>query len=647
MSMSGGSGINVINQVANYDNVFRENGNCMAQNGYCGAGDDGFNENKDKLWYRKLKKALVVIQDDLYQKTIKVDAIRRDISSMKSRSSKLILKEVDSKLMNLKSQLSNFTSFFNQMNELEVKYEAIVYDIDRDKSPNKANTSYESVNYQSNSFKKHQAITSSTPNVNNAVACSSPASFPSTPLCDDSDSSPLRRNTSFEEGLQAAVIKTPIKDISDLHGYASRGPNTSSDSPSRYKITPRKSVPRRRMISQEMSSPSQYLLEPPSESGSSMVDDFLSEDLHVKEDVIFGELINHPVLHEKLAQTINKVFNGENIPLEEMNDLMFDSVDQTEQVVDPMVSSPDVTTVEEANAIEANEIQLSDTAIQDILKSMENESVLEDLINICSSKNNILSNGHGSQFSTPSKPLNTPKSNENDFKTPSSKSYISSNVVKNLMNDLKTPEKKQSSVPSSPLSAAINSTINDSHFNISQSSDLMPTLDISTLPNTQPIEVDKLSNMITTSSQNGNVTYTYVLTANEAQDIGLTLPSLSRKALPKSTYRNKRINVDRIEKSNLQGLKRKLNRMEVPALRTIAPFRKIAPKKPTRLEQITTSITSNHPPYSQRIASKSNVRVNLEKKFEKSSNSPPTPVIDAELLKSMNVDQFLSRVHDA
>lgn len=627
-------------------NNFRNDGNCLGPGQSGILQNDNFDDSKDKLWYRKLKNALSVVQDDLYQKSIKVDAIRRDVSAMKSRSSKLILKEVDSKLTHLKGQLANFTSFLNDMNELEIKYEAIVYDIDRDKSPNNRpkKTFPPPVNYPSNTYKSRSDMVDSSPNRSANMVTSSPVSYPSTPQCDDSDSSPLRRNTSFEEGLQAAVIKTPIKDISEFHGYASPCPNRSKYSPNNYKITPRKSVPRRRVVSQEMSSPPQYHLEPPSESGSSVVDELLSEDVHVKEDVIYEELINHPVLHEKLAQTINKVFNGENIPLNELNNFNFDLVNETDNI-DPPFEIPPKITADEGNVIEANEIQLPDTAIQDILKTLEGESVWDDLINICSTKNNIL--GSGSQFSTPSKPLNTPKSNESGFKTPLSTPVKSSHVVKNLLNDLQTPEKKQPPVPSSPLSAAINSAINDSHFNITQSSTLMPAIDLNVVQSSQSVDANKSSsNVVTPLSHNGNVAYTYVLSANTAQEIGITLPKIVPKGLPKNTFRNKRINVDRIEKSNIQGLKRKLIKMDVPVPRTIGPYRKIAPKQATRIEQVTVPVTSSHPPYSQRIASKSSVRVNLQKKFEETTNSPSPPVIDAELLKNMNVDQFLSKVHD-
>jgi len=634
----------------------------------------------NKLWYRKLLKAVKMVEQDLNEKSLKMNTLRNNLGFLTSMSSKLIFKEVEENLMLLKKNLNHIYSFMIEMNKLDIKYEAIVYDCDPGNNDGRQNVQ----SHKQISSKSETRVVETSFSAFQQRVTPSPSSLYSTAVSDTLTSTTSRRDYGSSELGQLMTrsksLQTPNKYFKDLHGYASPVlPKSNKSSPASCKSTPRKNaIPRRRTIINE-----QYVPTSDSSEPSSFFNDTFSEGVHVKGDLIVEELINYPVLHEKLAQSINRVFNGENVPIPDDKNEASSNLHQNQShsnhsthihhhenstTNDNSISikSPDAndvldrTLTEEGNNIEANEIQLPETAIQDILSGLENDPVFNDFLNICSNKRDIYTTGTSSPLTSSS--LTTPKSDDTHFKSPFStpvRTYPSINcVVKDLMNDLKTPEKSQS--VTSPLSSAIESSINDSTYNLSDSSQITPIIDFNSLINSPLKDVQPSVTVqssyapysmpipISLQSQDGTLVINNAMDSNligvvnKKKDQNLNKMS-SSNVLKKMPLKNKKVNLARIESSNMQSLQRRLSEKT-------DQYRMIAPKSQ---EAATTSCTSTSSSTKKNPAS-STKRTNLKAKFseaakpiESTSNKKEENKTqnDVFLLKSMNVDKFLSLIH--
>ena len=182
-------------------------------------------------------------------------------------------------------------------------------------------------------------------------------------------------------------------------------------------------------------------------------------------------------------------------------------------------------------------------------------------------------------FTTPSRILGHDSPPTASLSTPVATYYSNSYVVKDLMKDLKTPEKKQ--VPPSPLSVVIASSgIGDR---------------LSPVQAATPIFVSETSTTTTT--------------ATISTHSSPTLPTVN---LPRGVLRSKRVSLEKFQQYNSIGMKRRAE--SAPILARQRQQRKLLPKKIVEITKSSSSSTQN----------------------------PMT----TQLLKNINVDQFLSKVHD-
>uniref|UniRef100_T1KBD7 Uncharacterized protein n=1 Tax=Tetranychus urticae TaxID=32264 RepID=T1KBD7_TETUR len=185
--------------------------------------DPDFDCNRDKLWFQKLKNFLIVAEDDLHYKATKIGKIREDGSHLKSRSSRLIFKEVEDKLAQLQKSMDNFYVFLNEMNNLEIKYDAIVYDCDTQQTPKKPTNEiiHDSTNTSECGNIDSGSLTDSMQHVGNTILN---GISESDPIFSDFFSSPIAASVASSFSLTFTTPKSgkintdsPLK--TPLHGY--------------------------------------------------------------------------------------------------------------------------------------------------------------------------------------------------------------------------------------------------------------------------------------------------------------------------------------------------------------------------------------------------------------------------------------------
>lgn len=226
---------------------------------------------------------------------------------------------------------------------------------------------------------------------------------------------------------------------------------TQSKTPSKsvYNSPRRKGLPRRRILSG--SSP----LKPSSDCDMTLVSSQINSSIDgdreesepqlkidiseplIQPEVIVGELINYEPLHEALAENINRIFNSSNNS-EDISDNGIKIVDQNNSQPKDIECAQNKS---DPNS-DAQEIQLSDDVVHDIIANLELAPEYNKLLGIITEKElqmtpykNVLSPFEASSSASS---LNTPKTPEIRFNSPKNGS---DRVVKNLMPDLQTPEK--------------------------------------------------------------------------------------------------------------------------------------------------------------------------------------------------------------
>lgn len=160
----------------------------------------------------------------------------------------------------------------------------------------------------------------------------------------------------------------------------------------------------------------------------------------VQPEVIVGELINYQPLHEALAENINKIFNNSNNN-EDKNENNHKSNEENNS--EQKDSNNEDNERNKCNdKTDAQEIQISDDVVNDIMANLELAPEYNTLLDIITEKElqmtpykNVFSNESDSSVSS----LNTPQTPQN-IKI-NDKSVDNSSVVKNLLPDFRTPEK--------------------------------------------------------------------------------------------------------------------------------------------------------------------------------------------------------------
>ena len=288
----------------------------------------------------------------------------------------------------------------------------------------------------------------------------------------------------------------------------------------------------------------------------------------VQPEIIVEELINFPSMHETIADKINKLFDMNDGNLKEHEDENCSKDDSHNKTI----TNEDVPESSHENPV-------NDHLVQNILASLEDAPEFNALLDMITEKELLMTpyKSNSSPFSSSASSLNTPVPRRIQ-----EKSVSNTNVVKNLMMDLKTPEKvnfnrtnQLTSVNISPIKIVSNTHLNSPY----------KTVYI-------PPAINEVPTVINTNINKSNV----ITSQGEAVVIRFD-PSQSQTLIPNSAQSIKTISFPNQfnEERQVKGKKINFNKpaSELQMKKSMLMPRKILPKttSPT-LTTMTTTTTA-------------------------------------------------------